>query len=343
MLKKSGLLFVALPLLVLSCQASPMYTSPLPTAASVPTMVPRTLPSALTPTNIPNATSQVSTTKNQIYGEGDIYFAMSQNGNDQIYKLSLKNQSVTRITTPPNNYFSAIVSPDQKWIAMGFSESQPNRSEIALLNLADGTVRKLTNFGAITLSPAWFPDSKKIMFHSNKDGEGRFKIYSVNIDGSDLAEWKTNIDVGNQFMPRITSDGSRVFFVGDRTGVFEILSANIDGSNVRALVATPNRFETQPAITEDGSLLAFTSFRLSNEMPIVFVAHGDGSGATAPFGTNTASTFPCFSPDNKFVASVYNPPGKWQIVIRMLGSNDPSEVVYESLTKIDYLTWARSR
>lgn len=326
--------FMIFSILCTSCTLAPktQISSPLPSEAPLnsPILVASPVTQDSQPLEIPNGPR----------GEGVIYFTMSMSEIDQIFRLSLKDLSVTRITTSTNSYFSFALSPDHKWGAIAYSETDPKKSEIALMNMKDFSVKKLTNYNAITLSPAWFPDSKRVMFHSNKDGEGKFKLFTINLDGSELQEWQTISDVGNKFMPLITADGGRVFFVGTPKGAFEIMSAKADGSDIKTIVATANKFETQPAISSNASLLAFTSFRFSNELPVVFISNGDGSNATPAFGTKFPTSFSCFSPNNEYIAAIRKENNAWQIVAKSIKSPGAFTVLYESLTKIDHLNWA---
>ena len=54
--------------------------------------------------------------------------------------------------------------------------------DIFSLNLADNTVANLTKNPASDIRPAWSPDSKQIVFASNRDGS--YDLYVMNADGS---------------------------------------------------------------------------------------------------------------------------------------------------------------
>jgi Tol biopolymer transport system component len=82
---------------------------------------------------------------------------------------------------------------------------------------ADGANPKtVTSFGCAAFAPTFTPDSKKILFASNKhECDGRkFELYLMNLDGSGL-ERITNFDGFTSF-PEFSPDGKTLVFVSDK-------------------------------------------------------------------------------------------------------------------------------
>lgn len=66
---------------------------------------------------------------------------------------------------------------------IAFFSNRDGNFEIYVMK-SDGTSqRNLTNNPARDAGPAWSPDGRKIVFYSNRDGEGE-EIYLMNSDGA---------------------------------------------------------------------------------------------------------------------------------------------------------------
>lgn len=96
-----------------------------------------------------------------------------------------------------------------------------------------------------------------------------------------------------------SSLGSKVYFVSDRTGHKEVWSMDQDGGNQK-LVTHYNSITTTPAVSPDGTKLAFTTYAKGN--PRIFV-HSLETGRQLLFYNQEASlnATPCFTPDGKHV------------------------------------------
>jgi TolB protein len=94
-----------------------------------------------------------------------------------------------------------------------------------------------------------------------------------------------------------TLAGSHIYFVSDRTGHKEIYVMDYDGSNQRQLTFYKS-IAIQPAISPDGTRLAFTSF--DKGTPRIVVINTE-TGRPVPFYNQEASlnANPNFSPDGK--------------------------------------------
>jgi Tol biopolymer transport system component len=112
---------------------------------------------------------------------------------------------------------------------------------------------RLTNNNASDGSPSWSPDSEKIVFSSNRDGNS--EIYVMNADdGSEQTRLTEESQADGS--PRWSPDDERIAFYSNRgeRGIF-VMNAD-DGSNVTRLTDGSG-----PAWSPDGEKLAFTSAR----------------------------------------------------------------------------------
>jgi prepilin-type N-terminal cleavage/methylation domain-containing protein len=168
-------------------------------------------------------------------------------------------------------------SPDGKLLA--FVSPQAENTEIRVYDLKSKQWIGRTR-GYRDSSPAWFPDSEKLVFCRNKcslmtDSEGIGKTLvddssgwnttpSVAPDGSsivfmstragepniesiNLASEKTTAltDSGYNTCPRFSPDGKRILFLSDKGGFSRLCSMNSDGSS--GLILAENQNASEPA------------------------------------------------------------------------------------------------
>jgi TolB protein len=114
--------------------------------------------------------------------------------------------------------------------------------------------------------------------------------------------------------------GTRIYFVSDRTGHKEMWSMDPDGSNQKRLTFF-NSISINPAISPDGTKLAFTSYYRGN--PAIFILSTE-TGRRLPFYNQVASmnATPDFTPDGKQILYSSTASGWAQIYVANVdGSN----------------------
>ena len=143
-------------------------------------------------------------------------------------------------------------------------------------------------------APAWSPDSRRIVFFSEHDGQG--DIWVMNADGSGATQLTdTRADEG---YPWWSPDGATITFDSDRDDGFDIWAMDADGSNVRRLRRHAAR-DVAASWSPDGRRIAFMSDRTGGFD--VWVMDADGMNAVRVTETGT-SWFPVFSPDGSRLA-----------------------------------------
>ena len=158
----------------------------------------------------------------------------------------------------------------------------------------------ITNNEAADRRLSWSPDSRRIAFQSNQDGD--WDIYVVNADGSEVTQITKNFDEDATAV--WSPDGDRIAFVSDRNddarGTYDIYVTNTDGSEIVQLTSNGGQW---PAWSPDGRRISFVSYRCQSqkrEIPSMgyCVMNADGSDAnriTSPFGHPRLSVW---SPDS---------------------------------------------
>lgn len=113
---------------------------------------------------------------------------------------------------------------------------------------------KLTNHKALDRYPSFSPDSKKILFESNRNGN--WDIFVMNADGTNVRPITSN--PSNERFPMFNKSGTHIVFTSDKSGDSEIYSMKLDGSELKRWTNQKGA-ENFPAWSPDGKYISFTS------------------------------------------------------------------------------------
>jgi Tol biopolymer transport system component len=161
-------------------------------------------------------------------------YTSDKDGDIDLYIMDLKTGKEKRITNTLGYDGGAWFSPDGKKIIWRASRPKTETETkeykdllaenlVAPLNMevfvadADGSnVRQVTNYGQANWAPAFFPDSKRIIFASNHQYKRGFPfdLYTINGDGSKLAQ----ITHSNTFdaFPMFSPNGKKIVWCSNR-------------------------------------------------------------------------------------------------------------------------------
>ena len=131
----------------------------------------------------------------------------------------------------PGMTFAPRFSPDGKKIIMSYASPEIGNSEIYILNLATREKKRITNSVAIDVSASFSPDSKKIVF--NSDRNGRRHLYVANSDGKNVK--RISREGGSYYTPVWSPRGDMIAFTKQEGGQFYIGVMETDGSNERMI------------------------------------------------------------------------------------------------------------
>ena len=234
-----------------------------------------------------------------------------------------------------NLYFS--LSPDGKTIAFTVPTGPgPCFGDIYTVPLTSGAPRQVTTDGSLMDIFMWTPDSKSIVFWSNRTTLS--SLWRVSANGGQI-ERETLYPALGSFSP----DGRHLIFAersgGERTAIWRADLANAGGQvlNNRKLVSTQfGDLDAQPS--PDGSRIVWMSYRTGFEE--IWVSSATGGNPLQLTHLNTYSGTPRWSPDGQWIAfDSYARDGSQILVVDAEGRN------LHSITKGPYKnvvpSWSR--
>ncbi|MDP6822358.1 MAG: hypothetical protein QF554_03610 [Dehalococcoidia bacterium] len=126
-------------------------------------------------------------------------------------------------------------SPDGRLIAF-ISKRDAEASEIYVMTSEGEEERNLTRKPGRDYDFDWSPDSKSLVFISEREGEDNPEVFLISVDGEDPVQLTNNNSVESS--PRFSPDGSRIVFVSNSDGDSDIFSMRRDGSSQERITAT---------------------------------------------------------------------------------------------------------
>jgi Tol biopolymer transport system component len=164
-----------------------------------------------------------------------IVFTSLRNGDLDIYTMNADGKHVKQLTHELGYDGGPFFSPDGKWIVYRAHHPQPGQEtddylELLKRNLirptylelwlmkADGSHKQqITNLGAASFAPSFFPDGKRIIFSSNvgsTGGMGNFELYAIDLDGKNLERITYSEDFDG--FPMFSPDGKKLVWISGR-------------------------------------------------------------------------------------------------------------------------------
>jgi len=216
---------------------------------------------------------------------------------------------------------------------IAFESNRDGDFEIYTMNAATGGgIIKLTDNTGDDRDPEWSPDGTRIVFISDRDGDGDpdtiedFEIYTMNADGSDVSRLTDNNTYDN--LPSWSPDGTRIVFNTQRDGNVEIYTMNADGSDPFRLTDHPAR-DWGPSWSPDGTRIVFFSDRDGDDDPDtndfeIYTMNADDGGDRRRLTNTTGvnNSHPNWSPDGNNIAFASDRAGNSEIyVMRADGNN----------------------
>jgi TolB protein len=166
-----------------------------------------------------------------------IVFTSLRDGDLDIYTMDADGKHVKQLTHELGYDGGPFFSPDRKWIVYRAHHPKteeeindyknllkqnlirPTYLELWLMKADGSQKRQITNLGAASFAPSFFPDGKRIIFSSNvgsTGGMGNFELYVVDLDGKNLE--RITYTEGFDGFPMFSPDGKKLVWISGRNG-----------------------------------------------------------------------------------------------------------------------------
>ena len=144
--------------------------------------------------------------------------------------------------------------------------------------------------------PQFSPDSRRIVFTSNRANRDNWDIYAMNANGTGVT--RLTATAGLDTEPQFSPDGTKIAFVTERyTGHLDLAVMDANGANVRRVTTSPLE-DIEPAWRPDGQKIAFGRVVSEHEKD-VFEINPDGTGERQVTDAPGEDHDPTYGPDGQ--------------------------------------------
>lgn len=218
-----------------------------------------------------------------------------------VFLLSLDTGQRIRLTSPRLGSFGdtlCAVSPDGRHVAFARFDA-PSAADIHVVPIGGGEPRQVTKDASPVGSVVWTPDGHGIVFSSYRKGGSRLRLWYVRAAGEEHPEpiLVAGPEGGSMSatFARAAGHASRLVYTHTWTDV-NIWRLTADKNSRPAPVANSTAYDSHPAISVDGTRLAFVSNRTGSGE--IWVSGIDGSNARQLTSFGGAQViWPRWSPD----------------------------------------------
>jgi TolB protein len=164
-----------------------------------------------------------------------IVFTSMRNGDLDIYSMDASGKHVKQLTHEIGYDGGPVYSPDRQWIVyranhpssekdiaeykglLKQNQIRPTFLELWIMKADGSGKRQITNLGAASFGPAFFPGGQRIIFSSNQGstgGMGNFELFAINADGTNLE--RITYSDGFDGFPMFSRDGKMLVWASNR-------------------------------------------------------------------------------------------------------------------------------
>ncbi|MBM4132141.1 MAG: Tol-Pal system beta propeller repeat protein TolB [Nitrospira sp.] len=162
----------------------------------------------------------------------DLVFASSNEGNAEIYKMSLGTKTLTRLTVNNGGDLSPAWAPSGRELA--FVSDRGGSPQIYLMSADGSNVRRLTFEGDHNAAPAWSPRGNWIAYVC-RGQDRQYKLCLISPDGQKRIQITSGQGVDDS--PSWSPDGRHLVFSSTAEGKSHIYMINSDGTDLERLTS----------------------------------------------------------------------------------------------------------
>jgi len=216
------------------------------------------------------------------------------------------NDLLKALTGKPGMFLTKFVASKQ--------EPGSTAKEIWVMDWDGANAQKITSHQTISISPTWSSTGQKVAYTSfayhkaQKSRNADLFTYELKTGKRFLLSYRKGLNSGAAFLPGDES----VLLTLSKEGTADIYRLTGDGKTYTEITQGPNRaMNVEPAISPDGTKIAFSSDRSGR--PMVFVMNVDGTDAKRITFEGKFNASPAWSPDGKMLAFAGQDKGNFDI------------------------------
>jgi len=261
---------------------------------------------------------------------------MEQQASSSIYLIDMDTLRAHPLTAPPVGWegdLSPVFSPDGQKIA--FVRASENFVEnIEWIPTSGGAPHPVTSDGKVIKGIAWSPDSRSILFASNR--AGTMALWKTSLNGSVIERFSVGTDAAMQ--PAVTPVGNRVAYVQSSaiSGILSVRPAKDSPHDAKpTVVVSSTAGDSAPSISPDGKQFAFQSWRLGPQQ--IWISSIDGltlRQLTPNGGPLSGSGSPAWSPHGDRIAFDSRIDGHSHIFLGNPAGGAPQQVTFGDVNDI---------
>jgi TolB protein len=252
---------------------------------------------------------------------GRLVYEAQVGANRQLFTINPDGSGRKQITHfKDSGGTNAALSADGRKIVFTrhWREGGPNEKLVVYTVKQDGSgIHALTKTGPHAVSPAWFPNGRRIIYLDVRDEFGNGRLTLVNADGTGVNA--AGIPGSGGDSSCVFPDGKRIAFIrprptnGEQTAIFVARIASHTVKRITAWGSYADKIDCSP----DGTRIVLSKPGFDNsggKSSNVFTMRTDGSHIVQVTHSSTANNgADSWSPDGKKLAFVSNRTGTYQI------------------------------
>jgi len=167
--------------------------------------------------------------------DGKLLFSSDRDGDENLFLLDLKSGDLRQLTFFEGGRAGGpSAAPDGRRVV--FSTNHVFSWQVYVLELANGAIERITGPLPGRCNPAWNPADGRIAYMAGGDLLGT-DLRSITPAGEDSRSLGSG--AGENKDPQFSEDGTRMVWVSDRDGNWEIYEGAADGANEKRVSPTP--------------------------------------------------------------------------------------------------------